>query len=710
MTTHLSDSILGAVASFFSKMEERDRETFMWIWDQWLRSAAHLKQHLSETNAAKGLFTIQPLQTSLNVALVLDVTGAKYRRAIAEGVLPRTGYPDPGSNRFRWPEGHSTIDDVAVGDRLVFESGAPNNLVELTIKTILDDGVVTEDVFQAETTAEISYRVDRGAIPSGDFVGCAEVFEIAGTVKSIPLLATTIGRAGHTLVEGADFIVKDGSLGFYDRTPRQHENELSFFFAPQVIEDDELPYKVFGYPIGFRRDSSDQYVRGLQALWFALWSGPTPQNIGVGVAVLFGLPFTTPGTVERVFQREDGGWEVDVLGRSLTTYQIPAGFAPNVKDGDEVGFQSLTDASQVIDYINEPSFIELFNLEPRILKFHTFFVLIQHEVLQQAEALGAIDLQAVASFVERIKDVRTDFYLLIDLKIPDELKVSAQAPVVNAVISPHAMVGPNWSNRMRIDKFASPGLAYIYGYRDNYVFQNLAVGTVISVRDTADELTIEYDDSDGLVIPETGALVGKYVVELDCSLRMSGLLGVGVWDGSNPTVLSKAAFPDWERLSPGDVLHLPGAAVARNQEAYTITAIQDLALSFGLVFDRDPAAENGLSLEVRRFYEIKDNVTGEPTTITLKTAHLGLDGLDLENPGGFFLWRKWPGGEAMRQDYEALTDTGRYDFATFSKRRATMIGCDGLQFVDRVKITSYEVDDSVKAVYDERTEMGDPRP
>jgi hypothetical protein len=183
-----------------------------------------------------------------------------------------------------------------------------------------------------------------------------------------------------------------------------------------------------------------------------------------------------------------------------------------------------------------------------------------------------------------------------------------------------------------------------------------------------------------------------------------------VWDGSNPTVLSKASFPDWERMSPGDVLHLAGAAVARNQESYTITEIQDLTLSFGLVFDRDPAAEDGLSLEVRRFYEIKDNVTSEPTTITLETAHLGLDGLDLENPGGFYLWRKWPGGEAMRKDYEALTDTGRYDFATFSKRRAAMIGCDGLQFVDRVTITAYEVDDTVKSVYSQSAEWGDPRP
>lgn len=711
MPTHLSNPILENVASFFRGMEERDRETFLLVWDQWLRCAAHLRQYNAETNAAKGLFSIQPFQKSLNVAVVLDVETATYRSGVAYGLIHRSLYPDPGSNKFKWPaEGHTAVTEVLPGDTLYLTDGSTANPIPFTIKTVLADGVVTDQAFESEQSTWISYRVDRGAIPDPEFVGCAEVFPIADTVKSIPLMATTVTSGGHTLVEGADYVVKGGFLGFYSATPRQHEGRLSFFFAPEVIEDEDLPYQVFGYPIGFRRESSDQYVRGLQALWFALWSGPTPKNIGVGVSVLFGLPFTVPGRVTRVMQKSDGGWEVEVDGKEVVTHVIPPGFSPNVKEGDEVGFQSLTDASRVVDYISDPRFVSQFGLEPAIVKFHTFFVLIQHSVLRKAYELGSPDLDAVSQFVQRIKDVRTDFYLLIELPITDAAKVSSLPPSITAVIRPSAEVGPNWANRMRIDHFASPGLAHIYGYRDNYIEETRCLGTVVAVRDSNDTLTVVYDDAEGKIRPETGALPGKYVVELDCSLRLTGSLGAGVLDGTDTVVLLKASFPDWAKVRAGDIFFLSGSAIQRNMEPYTISSVEDANTEISIQFDRDTAAEDGLSFEIKTLYPIKANTTGDVSTIRLEPVHLSLDGLDPESPGGFALWRKWPGGEAMRQDYEGSLDTGRYDFSDAEGRAPMLLGSDALQLTDRVKITAYAVDESEKSVYDERDLLGDPRP
>lgn len=697
---HPFQPLLRHVASFFRILPKADQDLFLKVWSAWLRSAADVRQHLAETSAAKGLYTIQPFQTHLNAALLFDPLQATYLRAIATGTLPRASYPEPGTNRFFIP-----VTGIQVGDVLVLETGAPHHSGDFVITHVLADGVVTTQVFEGETTESIDYRVDRGAAPDPKFVGCAEVYPIDGTFTSIPVLSTTVGPTGITLIEGADYMVDGGFIGFYSATPRQYLDGLSFFFAPQITADEELPYHVFGFPIGFRRPSGPEYVRGLQALYFALWMGPARFNVETGVSVLMGLPFTTPGIVQTV-QQTDSGWRVVVESSGRTfSYELGAMFPPNVVAGQQVGFQALTAAARVIDYISDPDFIERFNLLPRLDKFHTFFVLIRYEVLSQ---FADADLAAVVDFTDRIRDARTNFHLLIELPIQENLNLVADAPLIDAVVMAHSMVGPNWANRMRIAHFASPGLADQYGYRDRWVLRSDVVGTISEARDAGDELYVLYTENADHQTPESGTLPGKFRMQLACSGRLSGSMDPGMWDGSATLVLSKAGFPQWPRVKAGDVLFTSGSAIVRNQRSFTIESVEETNLNIVITFDRAMAAEDGLSIDVQRLYSVKANVTGSPNVITLDPATLQLDGLNLSDPGAFSIWQRVQAGDDMFQDYEAAIDNGYFDFSDAVKRRAALIGCDAVALDDRVKITVYDSDDNVTSTYDERDELGSP--
>lgn len=696
---HLSQPVLRSVASFFRLMSARDQRAFLFIWDQWIRVIAHLRQHLYETEASASLATILALQKHLNLPFVFDLEDAVYVRGVASGQLARDDFPLPGANRLEWPANHVDQLVVAEGDVLTLVFGAEGNLGDFDITAADASGVTTLQVFNAEPAPLVDYRVDRGALPDPVFIGCAEVYEIPSSIVSIPRLTTTIGPGGRTLVEGADYVIHDGHIGFFNRGPQQHENELSFFFAPEVVEDEELPFQNFGFPIGFKQDSSEEYVRGLQALWFALWNGPTVQNVAVGVSVIFGLPFSTPGTVESISRTEGGGWEVVVVGSERVVHVLPAGFSPNVETGDVVGFQSLTDAARVADYIEEPEFIELFDLEPRVTKFHTFFVVIAFEVLQELQAAGSlIDFGPVVDFVDRIKAVRTDFYLLVEMPIPEVLPVSAETPVVDVTVRAHALLGANPANLTSIDSFGSPGYAHPHGYADHYVERTEMTGTVLTVRDSADELVVSWDEGATKETPEDGVMPGRFVLELANSARISGSVDVS----GNSVVLSKGTY-DHNKVAVGDVMFLTDAAIEANQEAFTVTEKVVGGLTFTLTFSRSAQVEVGRSFEILRFYDL---VSNEGPRLRLVAAQLVLDGLDPDSPGTFKVWRRLIGGRSMYDDYVEEKDTGRKSFAYRAERLPFDFDQDAVQLVDRIKISTIDADDVATEQFNDRDELG----
>lgn len=702
VTSHLSQPILERIGSYFMKMDPKDQQAFLFIWDQQIRVIAKLKRRMHEIDASKSLVTLLADQVQLNLPLIFDIADAKYIRAVATGSIDRNGLPIPGSNRFAWPAGAERTADVMVGDRLFFESGARVNKNDFVITKVESDGVLTEEVFAPESGVDLVFRVDRGALPDPVFVGCAQVYEIPSYIKSIPVLSTSVGPGGRALVEGADYLIFDGHIGFYDSIPKQFENGLSFLFAPEAKQDGDVPFNNFGLPIRYRRASSVEYVRGLQALWFALWNGDAVNNVDVGVAVLFGLPFARPGLVESISRTADGGYEIVVRGNTYTdVLYLPKDFPPSVEVGQQVGFQALTKASRVIDYLEEPSFIELFDLTPRILKFHTFFVVIGYDALQSRLQAGvSIDFEAVLDFVERIKSKRKDFHLIVEMKLRETVGVGAETPVVDAKLLAHACLGPNYTNLMTIESFGSPGFAYPQDYHTNYVLfedpDEVVEATVDSFRDGSDTLLVTWST----VVPDDDALVGKFALRLGCSPRGDG--GADL-DGTNVVTLSGSEF-EITNIKPGDHLLVQDSVIVQNQESFLITAVEMNGSDIDITLDRTTVVEPGRSVAVSRLYEIVHNSGGR---IRLAPATLVLDGLDLDADDSLVLWRKVPGGERMRTDYEAHDDTGRVDFTAPEVRDAFDFDSDAIEFPDRVKITVFDKSDVASVAHDQRHLDGD---
>lgn len=701
MPNHLADPILSRIGSYFLRMDKKDQEAFLYIWSQWIRVIAKLKRRMHEVDASKSVISILADQVQLNLPLILDQGDAVYIRAVAAGAIARNDMPVPGGNRFVWPRGHVATIPVRVGDRLLFESGARTNVNDFVVTKVETDGVLTEEVFAPEAGEDLVYRVDRGALPDPVFVGCAEVYDLPAYITAIPMLCTSVGPGGRTLVQGADYLIFGGKIGFYDHLPRQFENGLSFLFAPEAKQDGDVPFKNFGLPIQFRRKTSEEYVRGLQALWFALWNGDAVNNVEVGVAVLFGLPFTRPGVVESIARTPDAGYEIVVGGPDYRdVLYLPSDFPPTVEVGQRVGYQTITRASRVIDYLEEPGFIELFDLSPRILKFHTFFVVIGYDAIQSRLQDGVtIDFNAVVDFVDRIKSKRKDFHLIVEMIIKETLGIGAETPVVDAKLIAHAAMGSNYTNLMTIDSFGSPGFPQPQGYHTNYVEYTDGTagvsGAVTAVRDGADLLVMSWDDA----VPGDDALVGGFALELECSARMSGTVDLG-----GDTITLDAGVYDIARLRPGDTLLVMDAAVAKNQESFQVVAVELDGADIVVTLDREASVESGRAFRVLRFYEIVENAGDR---VRLAPATLAMDGLDLGDPGQAVVWRKVPGGESMRHDYEAQADTGRVDFTDPDVRECFDLDSDAVELVDRVKITVWDKDDNVALVHDQRDEDGD---
>lgn len=698
MTTHLSDPILSRIGSYFLRMSKQDQEAFLYVWDQQIRVIAKLKRRMHEIDASKSLASLLPDQVQLNLPLILDLDAAKYVRGVARGRMRRSELPVPGSNRFTWPDGHVASIDVREGDRLLFESGARDNTNDFAVKHVDVDGVLTEEAFSPESGEDLVYRVDRGSLPDPVFVGCAEVHEIPGYIVSIPMLCTSVGPGGRTFVEGADYVILNGRIGFYDHLPRQFENGLSFLFAPEARQDADVAFNNFGLPIRFRRPSSEEYVRGLQALWFALWNGDAVNNVDVGVAVLFGLPFARPGTVESIARTPDGGYEIVVGSPDYRdVLYLPKDFPPTVDVGQEVGYQAITRASRVVDYIAEPGFIELFELSPRVLKFHTFFVVIGYDAIQSRLKDGvAIDFDAVVDFVDRIKSKRKDFHLVVEMMVRDSIGISAETPVVDAKLLAHSALGSNYANLMTIDSFGSPGFPQPHGYHDNYVVFSDGVGElhaeIVSARDGSDVLDVEWDGP----IPGDDALVSAFVVELGCSQRASGSA-----DFDGYTLAVPAASHDIARIRSGDTV-LTDSDDPVNRESFQVVSVELSGTDIILTIDRSASAESGVGFEIKRFYPVAGNNGGR---IRLGPATLAMDGLDIGNPGGLTIWRKVPGGETMRLEYESRTE-GRVDFADQDVRDCFDFDSDAIELADRVKIMVLDKDDNTTLVHDQRDEDG----
>lgn len=114
----------------------------------------------------------------------------------------------------------------------------------------------------------------------------------------------TINDLDETTVPLGDFICGDGTIGC-NRLPDADQNYIAFkeepyevLYSQYVVRNTEIIYEMFGSLIGYYKKDSQEYLKEVQALWYAYWNGSTFNNIDVGLSVLSQLPVTSnPGYV-----------------------------------------------------------------------------------------------------------------------------------------------------------------------------------------------------------------------------------------------------------------------------------------------------------------------------------------------------------------------------------------------------------------------------
>ena len=185
-------------------------------------------------------------------------------------------------------------------------------------------------------------------------------------IASIPTLQDRIEAPQVVLEEGIDYVVQGGILSSREPFPMlaigPTEDRGPIMWAEKTLVDRETPYRNFGVLINFYRSNSEAYRQALQGLWYAFWTGSTPQNLQRGLHILLGLPYArSAGTVVALTApatAATGSCQVqDARGR-VTTYTLPAGLDAAVAVGSVVErFAALSTGVRVIDRTSEPGFV-----------------------------------------------------------------------------------------------------------------------------------------------------------------------------------------------------------------------------------------------------------------------------------------------------------------------------------------------------------------
>lgn len=258
-------------------------------------------------------------------------------------------------------------------------------------------------------------------------------------VASIPLLQDRIRDESVTLFleERVDYQINrdEGVISF-------REAPLERYWAKRTQINEESPWNNFGFLMDIYEKNSRAYLRIVQGLWYAFWTGPRPENLRRALYLLFGLPValedatvTAVSSIEIVTTTDDG------INRP---FPVPTGLTPIVVVGQRVDrFQPLVDGILVFDKINSPGFIkdevgragiQRFLLDEasrgpgdtdetralRMLEEHTFLPQISVDAFISPD----INLGNVRSFLEAIKPLHKTFlFQVIVGTFEDELPI-----------------------------------------------------------------------------------------------------------------------------------------------------------------------------------------------------------------------------------------------------------------------------------------------
>lgn len=171
-------------------------------------------------------------------------------------------------------------------------------------------------------------------------------------VVEIPKLRDKIRDENITveLKSGSDYILKNrATISFREEPPVK-------MWAKLTNTDSENPWYNYGWLMDIYQPNSARYVKTLQGLWFAFWTGPRPLNLKRALYLLFGLPTASEkGTVTSVSPTTI---KITGVSGNIHEYAIPDGLLATVVTGQAVGkFDTLVTGIDIYDKTNRPNFI-----------------------------------------------------------------------------------------------------------------------------------------------------------------------------------------------------------------------------------------------------------------------------------------------------------------------------------------------------------------
>ena len=309
----------------------------------------------------------QHSEYTLNLDYVVDVAGNSIARmsssAIASGETVAVSYT---YNATATVSMEGTSASVSLGtltdakkdfsgllpNRTLTISSGPNSGTYQINSVLSPTQLQISGVFPQVQDSDVVYSIN--AFPHG--------IRVDSRIVSIPVLQDLIDSPTSVLIEDVDYRVSGGILGvrsaFLKSAIGPAEIRERQAWAEVTKINLEAPYRNFGVLIDFFRENSEEYKLALQGLWYAFWTGSTPNNLQRGMHILLGLPFAKrAGTVIRVDLTSMAIDIIDSRGQVLT-YSIPTDLSPTVVVGDAVDrFASLTTGVRIIDRNNEPGFV-----------------------------------------------------------------------------------------------------------------------------------------------------------------------------------------------------------------------------------------------------------------------------------------------------------------------------------------------------------------
>jgi hypothetical protein len=277
--------------------------------------------------------------------------------------------------------------------------------------------------------------------------------------------------------------------------------------------DAETPYRNFGVLIDFYRPNSEEYKLALQGLWYAFWTGSTPNNLQRGLHILLGLPFArSAGTVIQLTATQMS--IRDERGRTLI-YQIPAGLTPVFAVGDTVKrFDSLTDGVRIIDRNSDPGFVSTYLGRSGISRYLTTLAttglgdtdetkalaLLEHHLFLAQVSVEAItksiNVDELFTFLNNLKPQWTDYVFSFSSEDEESLELDEDLPPADLAMDLTTTVSSNqWNQSFAFNSFlvsSSNGSIPVGGTQATGNFQDFSVNWVALGVDAGDTVRIQF--------------------------------------------------------------------------------------------------------------------------------------------------------------------------------------------------------------------------